>query len=47
MTLTPPEDRIVTTSFNTFPLNAVVAIDSQVGTSNSKGTGIIIAPIMF
>jgi V8-like Glu-specific endopeptidase len=43
MTLTPPDDRAVTTSFNTFPLNAVVTIDSQFTTSK-VGTGIIIAP---
>ena len=44
MTITPPDSRVVTTSFNTFPLNAVVAVDSQFPNSPSKGSGIIIAP---
>jgi V8-like Glu-specific endopeptidase len=44
MTLTPPDSRAVKTNFNTFPLNAVVAIDSQFTTGPFTGTGIIIAP---
>lgn len=44
MTLTPPDDRVVQTNFNTFPLNAVVAIDSQFAIGPFSGTGIIIAP---
>ncbi len=44
MTITPPDSRAVTTSFNTFPLNAVVAVDSQFPAGNFIGSGIVIAP---
>jgi uncharacterized protein YegL/V8-like Glu-specific endopeptidase len=45
---TPLDNRIPTTSFNIFPLNAVVAVDVQFVTlssiANGKGSGITIAP---
>jgi V8-like Glu-specific endopeptidase len=49
MTITRPDDRNSTTNFTTFPLNAVVAIDSRCIISssipvNGYGSGIIIDP---
>jgi V8-like Glu-specific endopeptidase len=40
----PLDNRLPTTSFSTFPLNSVVAIDIQFGTGTARGSGITIAP---
>jgi von Willebrand factor type A domain/RTX calcium-binding nonapeptide repeat (4 copies) len=41
---TPLDNRIPTTDFGTFPLNAVVAVDSQFSFGDGLGSGITIAP---